>query len=271
MTETNSSPNRQSTPPARINKKLLIIGGAVIIVIVVVAALFAGRTGSSTGPAAQPTLAQPAPTGIFTQPANVTFSFTSTPTIPSSLPTYTFQPIPLTTVEQEAANAAPGLGLDATPSALTRGGSYMKTWSRGSDALLTLTQTSGAVTVVFHQIKAVQSPGALAPDIAIQQFLLALIPPQTNVSLRAAGTSNGPFDGLLVLDTPPPTSYTNYLYSYVIGSEHDSRFYYSGRRWHRAVGKHRPSPVSRCRRHINFASYAQSDSCESGRGPRHAS
>lgn len=200
------------------NKRLLIIGVVFIIIVVAVAMLTRRQPASSPAPTAQPTLAPPAPTGIFTQPHNVTFSFASPPAIPTDLPGYIFQPVSLSSIEQAAARAATILNLGATPSTLIRGGSYTKTWSRPNEAVLTVTQTNGSISVTFRQAKTTQTPGALAPDVAVQQFLLALIPPTANLSMRAAGTVDGPFDGLLVLDTPAPTSFKNYSYSYALGS-----------------------------------------------------
>jgi len=198
------------------NKKFIFIGA--IFISIVVAAVFLTRRQSVSppGPTPQPTLAAPAPTGIFTQPPNVTFSFASPPAIPASIPIYTFAPASLSSVEQMAGKAATSLGLGATPSTLIRGGSYTKTWSRPNEAVLTVTQTNGGISVTFRQAKTTQAPGALAPDVAVQQLLLALIPPTANLSVRAAGMVDGPFDGLLVLDTPAPPSYKNYFYSYTL-------------------------------------------------------
>lgn len=197
---------------------MLIIGGIIILILLVVGVLLGRNTGGSTQimPTPYPTLAPPAPTGNFPQPTNVVFSFATPPVIPASLPAYSYQPMSLASVESVAAKAAPSLGLSATPSALTRGGSYTKTWSRGNDANLIVTQTNDLITTTYHQIKSTTPPGALPPDVAVQQFLLSLVPSSQNISVRAAGTSSGPFDGLLVLDTPPPKSYTNYFYSYTI-------------------------------------------------------
>ena len=200
------------------NKKLVFIGSIFIIVVVAAVVLTRHKPAPPPVTTPQPTLALPAPTGIFPQPPNVTFSFASPPSIPTSLPSYAFQPAPLSSVEQVAAKAAITLNLGATPSALTRGGSYAKTWSRPNEATLTVTQTNERVTLSFRQIKSVRPPVVIAPDVAVQQFLLALIPPTANLSVRAAGTTNGPFDGLLVLDTPAPTSFKNHFYSYALGA-----------------------------------------------------
>lgn len=200
------------------NKKLLFVGAAFVIIIVAVVMLLQRQSVSSPGPTPQPTLAPPAPAGIFTQPPNVTFSFAAPLSIPASLPSYTFQPVSLSSVEQVAAKAATTLNLGATPSAITRGGSYAKTWSRLNEASLTVTQTNERITLSFRQVKSIRPPVVIAPDAAAQQFLLALIPPTANLSVRAAGTTSGPFDGLFVLDSPAPTSFKNYFYSYALGT-----------------------------------------------------
>lgn len=200
------------------NKKLLFIGAVFIIVVVAVFVLTVRQSASPAVPAPEPTLAAPGPTGIFAQPPKVAFSFLAPPTIPASLPMYTFQPAPLSSVEQMAGKAAATLGLATAPSTLIRGGSYTKTWSRPNEAALTVTQTNEFISLSFRQAKSNQTPNALAPDVAVHQFLLALVPPTQNLTIRAAGTTSGPFDGLLVLDTPAPTSFKNYFYSYILGS-----------------------------------------------------
>lgn len=200
------------------NKRVLLVGVIFLAVVVVVILLVSGRPTTPGGELVQPTLAPPAPSGGLTQPPNVAFSFATQPNIPATLPTYTFESMPLASIEALAAKAAATLGLSATPSALTRGDSYTKTWSRTNEAALTVTQTLGRVTMTFRQAKTSQSPGSLAPDVAVQQFLLALVPPTASLSVRAAGTESGPFNGLLVFDTPPPASYQNYFYSYTVSS-----------------------------------------------------
>lgn len=200
------------------NKKLLIVGAIFIIVLTAVLLFFRQQPGTLTGPAVSPTLAPPAPTGIFQQPPNVAFSFASPPVIPATLPTYVTNPLPLTSVEQTANKAVPALGLSASASTIIRGNSYTKTWSRGNDASLKITQTGDSISVSFTQSKTNQTPGSITPDVAVQQFLLLLIPPTTGFSIRASGTSPGPFDGLLVLDTPPPVSFQNYFYTYILSS-----------------------------------------------------
>src|SRR5258706_4170391 len=200
------------------NKKLLLISVTFIVIVILVVLIFIKKSPISTGPTAPPTLAIPAPTSIFVQPANVVFSFISPPLLPTSLPTYSFQPISLATVEQIAGNAAVNLGLGSTPSALTRGNSYTKTWSRPNEAVLTVTQTEGSINTIFRQAKSNKLPGALTPDVATQQFLSIFIPPATNLSVAASGTTNGPFDGMLVLDTPTPTAFKGYSYSYTLSS-----------------------------------------------------
>ncbi len=193
--------------------------GAIFIVVVAVAiVLTVHQPSSPAGPSPSPTLAAPGPTGIFPQPPKVSFSFTMPPSIPTSLPTYTFQPPGLSSIEQTAVKAAPALGLEPTPVTLVRGGSYTKTWSRPNDAALTVTQTNGAMSITFRQVKSSKPLSPIAPEAAVQQFLIAVIPPTQNLSIKAAGTTNGPFDGLLVIDTPPPASFKNYFYSYIVAS-----------------------------------------------------
>ena len=193
--------------------------GAIFIVVVVVAvALTVRQPPSPAGPSPSPTLAAPGPTGIFPQPPKVAFTFATPPAIPASLPMYTFQPAALSSVEQTEGKAAPGLNLGATPSTLIRGDSYTKTWSRPNEAALTVTQTNGALSITFRQVKSTKPPNPITPEVAVQQFLAAVVPPTQNLTIKAAGTTSGPFDGLLVLDTPPPASFKNYFYSYIVES-----------------------------------------------------
>ena len=199
------------------NKKLLFIGAIFILVVILV--ILASRQSSpaqTTAPSVRPTLAAPAPTTIFTQPSNVTFSFAASPTIPTSLPSYTVQPMPLSSIEQIAEQSTAALALGATPSALTRGDSYTETWSRPNEAALTITKTNNLTTLSFRQIKSKRPPNVLAPGAAAQQFLALLVPPTEGLVVRVTGTTNGPFNGLLVLDSPAPTSFTNYYYSYFL-------------------------------------------------------
>jgi len=201
------------------NKRIILIGVIVLCVLAVAAfVLTRGHQVAPGGLGVSPTLAPPAPTGIFPQPPNVKFSFKIAPNIPTSLPIYTFQPASYATIDQLAARAATTLNLGATPSAITRGGSTTKTWSRPNEAELSLSQTNGTINLVYRQAKSSESPGALSPDVAVQQFLLSVIPLTPNMSIRASGTDNGPFDGLLIFDNPPPTSFTNCYYSYVLGT-----------------------------------------------------
>ncbi len=200
------------------NKKLLFVGIIFIVGVAAVLALVVRQSAPPPSSHPEPTLAAPGPTGIFTQPAKVAFSFSAPPTIPASLPIYTFQPAPLSSVEKTAGNAAAALDLDATPSTLIRGGSYTKTWSRPDEAALAVTQTNGIISVTFRQVKSKQAPNTITQDAAVRQFLQTLVPATPNLSIQAAGTTSGPFDGLLVLDTPSPTSFKNYFYSYTVAS-----------------------------------------------------
>lgn len=199
------------------NKKTIIIAGIIVFVLIVVGVLVGKNSSGLTQitPTPFPTLAPPAPTGVFPQPTGAVFSFATAPSLPASLPAYSYQPMTLSAIESLSAKTAVSLDLSATPSALTRGGSYTKTWSRGNDANLIVTQTNDLITITYHQIKSTTSPGTFTPDVAVQQFILSLVPAAQGINVRPAGTSSGPFDGLLVLDTPLPKSYMNYFYSYV--------------------------------------------------------
>jgi len=199
------------------NKRLILI--AIIFLLIAIAVfLFVSRQREAglTGLTPSPTLAPPAPSGIFPQPTNAVFSFASPPGTPSTAPSYTFVPPTLASIESMVGRSAQALDLSSTPSSLIRDGVYTKTWSRPGEAKVVVTQKNNAIGITFQQAKSSQPPGVFTPDVAVQQFLLSLVPISPGITVYAAGSSSGPFDGLLVLDTPSPSSYKNYLFSYAV-------------------------------------------------------
>lgn len=148
-----------------------------------------------------PAVVRLAPTVSLQQPKNVVFSFVTQPALPASLPTYTTVSYKSTQIIDAVLKNLSLYDIPASPSSLIRAGTKTTTWSRhGADFSTSISKEH--MTVVFHQSKALIRPESIDENTtAAGQFITRLFSLPAGVSLSQTQVIDGPFDGLLILDS----------------------------------------------------------------------
>lgn len=194
-------------------KNLFILTG---ILLFFAAVFYVISTNKSITTQAPPVVVREAPSVALQQPEGVTFAFATEPALPSSLPTYTFTEFTQNQLIQAVSKNLSLYAIPASPSSLLRSGTTTTRWSRdGADFSATVTKNSA--TVVFHQSQAFIKPFG-NPDVTTtaNQFIQEIYSLPAGVSLSQTKITDGPFDGMYVLDTFGASKFQAVNFSYTI-------------------------------------------------------
>lgn len=154
-----------------------------------------------------------APTGYFIQSPGTRFSFISTPTLPKTLPAYSWESVNGDSLVSAIPEILQSLGVSATPSSIIRGSIRTTKWSSPSTFSLILTSSKESQTITYQRIR---SSGGLisSPELGARRFIDLFSSLFENSSIYIEETG-GEFDGLLVLDSPKPKRFSGFSASFV--------------------------------------------------------
>lgn len=191
-----------------------IIGIFFIVVCVAVLGFFFSRSQEQKIEPKDTTRAQPAPTTQYKQPDGVTFSFSVPPTIPSTLPVYGYNPTGRAESENIADSAAKALGFTATPSAVIRESAYTRRWVEVGGTSLVFSVSGDTTSFLYNQPLPQVALKNDNPELVVRQ-MVALFNTQP-VGVKISNISNGPFDGTLLLESPPAVPLRGYSLQYLL-------------------------------------------------------
>ncbi len=203
-----------------LKKQYLIIAAAFVLILTTVIFWVVGsKPAAKPKSPAQNRLALPPPRfqPAIESPPGVIFSYVGpSPAIPAVLGVYRISPSPsLTVIQRQALGVARNLGFTASPSAFIRKQNYAASWEE-KDTSLSFAK-SGATRALSYQLlrSGVSGPPVAVDETLIKKFLKNIQPESSLLPLRPYGMQGNRFDGLLVLDQPPPTL-SSYAYSFVL-------------------------------------------------------
>ena len=199
--------------------QLFIVGLVVLVFLSAVFGFLSSRRSETTAPlsvpAGLPKLSEPAPPGQYKQPNDVTFAFASPVNFPAALPVYQYRAVDAASLYTIGEQVSSSLGLTATPTAIIKQSYTTRDWSFGDQASLTLAISDDFSSFTYRMSQAYSAQPTTDPQAGAGSFV-SLFTKQLGLSFQLTDTTNGPFDGLLVLDTPRPLPNHGFIYSYTL-------------------------------------------------------
>jgi hypothetical protein len=195
---------------------VLLVFGSVFIAVIIVFRLFANGGEVATPSQEHPIVSLPEKVTPMPE-YDVEVSFDTTDVIPPTLPTYEIERLSTELIGDFMLNLTKSLQIQATPSTLIRNDITIKSWLRTGEVELTHTKSMSGDSVLYRRMRANSRPtGKISQDTIVADFISLFRPASSGLVLVPVSSSSASLTGLLVLDTPSPSSFVTRVFAHML-------------------------------------------------------